>query len=991
MSTPETSTDPGFQPTSRRAALYRWLDERLSLGVLREAAAHKTVPMHRWSVLYYLGGMTLFFFGIQVVTGILLMLYYRPSAGEAFESVELIMTVVPFGWLIRSIHSWAANLMVFFAFVHLVTVFFMKAYRSPRELTWISGVLLLFLAMGFGFSGYLLPWNQLSFFATKVGTDIAGSIPLVGEAMLRFLRGGDQVTGGTLSRFFGWHVAILPAITTVLLLLHLLLVQRLGLSVPPDREKEARQRPPMRFFPHFALRDAFGWILALGVLASLAALFPWELGEKADPFAPAYADIAPEWYFMFMFQTLKLVPGGEIAGVEYEAIPILLFGLAGLVLLLVPFLDRGLGRRGRSPLFTAVGTLAVVFVVGMTAWGYHSWVPVYVVILTLALLAVLALGTRRPDRSAGLMILLLLGSAAMAAAQTPEPTPAPEPSEGRDLPASSCVACHGDPDWGGDPALIEGFSRGVHREVGLSCVDCHGGNPDPALAEDMGAAMDPDDPDHPYVGRPSRIEIPSFCGRCHSDPIYMRRFHPDPRVDQEQEYLTSHHGRALLEGDTRVATCIDCHGVHGILRPSNPKAPVYPKQVAETCGACHDDPERMAGSTLPDGRPLPVDQHARWSRSIHAKALLERGDLFAPTCNDCHGNHGATPPGVTSIGFVCGQCHGREAELFRASPKQEGFALHNEMMLPDMSADGCADCHGEPQASLRTVRQFTECATCHGNHAIVRPTLALLAPVTQTPCALCHESAGAETSSGEPTDGAQEGVEEAGDGNGTWEPEAVRAHYEEVRDALLEAAAEQGLTGDERFDWLVDQALVAPHHNAGATGHGGGSQRAEFARLFEKFRIGKTHFTYTDPATGEKVRQSHVRCTDCHSEGSAGAETARELLHRQWQVTSTIARADRAALRARRGGVEVREAMAELDQAVDGQIELEVLVHTFTTAEGAAYTEKHATAWDHATQALEGARQALAELGFRRRGLGISLGLILLVLVALALKIRQIS
>ncbi|HEY5611183.1 MAG TPA: cytochrome b N-terminal domain-containing protein, partial [Thermoanaerobaculia bacterium] len=214
-------------------AFYSWLDERLSLSTLRELAEHKTVPAHRFSVLYLLGGMTLFFFIVQVVTGILLMLYYRPSAEEAFESVEFIMTTVPFGWLIRSVHSWSANLMVYFAFVHLATVYFMKAYRAPREITWITGVVLLFLLMGFGFSGYLLPWNQLAFFATKVGTDIPGSIPVVGEWILRFLRGGERVTGGTLSRFYGWHVAILPAITTVVLGVHLLLVQMKGMSVPP--------------------------------------------------------------------------------------------------------------------------------------------------------------------------------------------------------------------------------------------------------------------------------------------------------------------------------------------------------------------------------------------------------------------------------------------------------------------------------------------------------------------------------------------------------------------------------------------------------------------------------------------------------------------------------------------------------------------------------------------------------------------------------------
>jgi cytochrome b6 len=378
-------------------SLRSWLDDRLPVADVSAFAAKKTVPVHRYTVVYYLGGMTMFFFLVQVMTGILLMLYYRPSADGAFESVEFIMTTVPFGWLIRSIHSWSANLMVFFAFVHLVTVYFTKAYRNPREITWVTGCALLFIAMAFGFSGYLLPWNQLAFFATKVGTDIAGSVPIIGEWALRFLRGGDRVTGGTLSRFYGWHVAILPAITSVVIVLHLLLVQIQGMSVPPDRKKEAASQRPMKFFPDFALRDLWGWILALGVLAAIAALFPWELGEKADPFAPAYKDIRPEWYFMFMFETLKLVPGGEIFHVEYEAIPILLFGLGGLLMVLVPFLDRNISKTGRSPMFTLIGLVVLIFIVGMTAWGYRSLTPIWIVVGTGALMLLLSLGTRYED------------------------------------------------------------------------------------------------------------------------------------------------------------------------------------------------------------------------------------------------------------------------------------------------------------------------------------------------------------------------------------------------------------------------------------------------------------------------------------------------------------------------------------------------------------------------------------------------------------------
>ena len=173
-----------------------WLDERFGWDELIAPLRKKTVPVHRYSHWYFLGGITLFLFLIQVGTGILLLLYYRPSANEAFESVQYIMTRVEFGWLVRSIHSWAGNLMILTAFAHMFSVLFLRAYRKPRELTWVSGMLLLFLALGFGFSGYLLPWNTLAFFAIKVGTEVAGQVPLIGKWLVVFLRGGEEVTGG---------------------------------------------------------------------------------------------------------------------------------------------------------------------------------------------------------------------------------------------------------------------------------------------------------------------------------------------------------------------------------------------------------------------------------------------------------------------------------------------------------------------------------------------------------------------------------------------------------------------------------------------------------------------------------------------------------------------------------------------------------------------------------------------------------------------------
>ena len=314
--------------------------------------------------------MTLFLFMIQVGTGILLLLYYRPSANEAFESIQFIMTEVEFGWLVRSIHSWSANLMVFAMFTHLFSAFFSKAYHAPRELTWLSGGLLMALTLVFGFTGYLLPWNELAFFATRVGTEIPGVIPVVGPFLRRLLRGGDDVTGATLTRFYGIHVAILPAIVTVILGLHLFLVQKHGMSRPPSVEGAAGTKRAMPFFPNFFLRDLVGWLCALGILAALAAYYPAELGKKADPFQPAPIGIKPEWYFMAMFQTLKLLPG-HILGIEGELLGILGFGVIGLILIAMPFLDRNASPGTTSSRLAAgFGLLLIVYSVFLTYLGY---------------------------------------------------------------------------------------------------------------------------------------------------------------------------------------------------------------------------------------------------------------------------------------------------------------------------------------------------------------------------------------------------------------------------------------------------------------------------------------------------------------------------------------------------------------------------------------------------------------------------------------------
>lgn len=351
----------------QKNSLYEWFSMRIPLKNMIEFGKKKTVPVHRHSAWYYFGGICLFLFVVQVLTGIMLLLYYRPTSESAFESVQFIVTQVKFGWLVRSIHSWAANILIAATFIHMFSVYLMKAYRPPREITWLTGFFLLLIFMAFGFSGYLLPWNELAFFATQVGTNIAGAIPLIGGYVKTFLRGGEEVTGATLTRFFGFHVAVLPGITTVLLAIHLYLVQVHGMSVPIGVEKNNLKEEP--FFPNFILKDVIGYSLVLTLLVFLSVFFPWEMGVKADPFASAPAGIKPEWYFMFMFLSLKFIPG-KILFFEGEVLGIMGFIVSGIIWMLLPFFDKNAAQEKRSPFFTLIGVFVILYISIITILGY---------------------------------------------------------------------------------------------------------------------------------------------------------------------------------------------------------------------------------------------------------------------------------------------------------------------------------------------------------------------------------------------------------------------------------------------------------------------------------------------------------------------------------------------------------------------------------------------------------------------------------------------
>jgi len=295
---------PETQSTAK--GLLGWLDKRYGVSPLIDYMRHKEVPIGVHSLVwYYLGGATLFFFCVQVATGALLLMYYQPGLTTSYESIHYITTKVPFGWLIRSVHCWSAHLMIVSLVTHMFSTMFLKAYRPPRELTWVTGFLLLAIALGFGFSGYLLPWNELAFFATSVGTDSVKAVPYLGEWLLTVLRGGPDVTINTLYRFFALHVVILPLSIVAIMGTHLLFIQRQGMAAPVGHDKAPRG---MRFFPDFMLRDLLLWLILLIVLTCLAVFLPY---------GPAFPGSPGSWArkpMRWRQRTLASSPSGTFCG-----------------------------------------------------------------------------------------------------------------------------------------------------------------------------------------------------------------------------------------------------------------------------------------------------------------------------------------------------------------------------------------------------------------------------------------------------------------------------------------------------------------------------------------------------------------------------------------------------------------------------------------------------------------------------------------------------
>jgi quinol-cytochrome oxidoreductase complex cytochrome b subunit len=352
-----------------------WLEYRFGFNKLIDLAREKMVPHHRYSVAYYLGGAILFLTIIQIITGILLLFNYKASAESAHQSVTQIMTTIPFGWLIRSVHHWGSNLMILILFAHLFSTMLMKSYRKPRELTWFTGFALFLISLILGYSGYLLPWDERAFFAVKVGSQMPAPIPLIGENMRSFLRGGDQIGEFTLNRFFALHVGLMPWLLVVVMALHLVFVQIQGMSVPLGIEEKARKNkkkiPARPFFSYDLFQDFSNWAILLGIIVTLAIIYPASLEGPADMLKPAPKGVKPDWFFLAVFQTLRIIPT-TVFGFSGEAVGIIATTIAAIFFMFMPVFDRKTAHDQKSPVFTAIAWFTLSYFIIMSVWGYYS-------------------------------------------------------------------------------------------------------------------------------------------------------------------------------------------------------------------------------------------------------------------------------------------------------------------------------------------------------------------------------------------------------------------------------------------------------------------------------------------------------------------------------------------------------------------------------------------------------------------------------------------
>ena len=342
----------------------QFLNERLPLSEL-SGHLRKPLPKHI-NLLFSLGSLAMFLLLLQAITGAFLALYYSPSPEHAHNAVTYISEEVPFGAFVRGLHHWGASAMVIIVFLHLLRVVLYGSYKAPRELTWIFGVLLLLIVLGFGFTGYLLPWDEKAYWATVVGVEIASTAPVLGDVVAKVLRGGAEIGAVTLSRFYALHTIWLPWLAFGLVGVHLFFVRYYGSSGTPQNTRED-MKTGKPFYPDQVFEDVVGMLILFGVLASVALFVPVPLEDVADPTNADY-DPRPEWYFLFLFQLLKYFQG------PFEIIGTFIIPTVGMLLLLfLPFLDRSEREvLWKRPIALTVTSISVIGIVTLTILGASS-------------------------------------------------------------------------------------------------------------------------------------------------------------------------------------------------------------------------------------------------------------------------------------------------------------------------------------------------------------------------------------------------------------------------------------------------------------------------------------------------------------------------------------------------------------------------------------------------------------------------------------------
>jgi len=696
--------------------LLNWIDEQTDLVTLFRRFMEEPLALGvGWPHIF--GAIALFLFATQVVTGVLLTIYYVPAPGAAYLSTAYLNSHVPLGQLVRSLHHWGASAMLVGVLLHMLQAFFWGAYKPPRQIIWVIGVFLLLATLALSFTGYLLPWDQKAYWATVVGTRIAGSVPVLGPYLTSLARGGPQVGALTITRFFGLHVLVLPGLLIGLIIFHISQVRRKGITAPWQRVGEEAAVPhPGLFYPDQVFRDAVAAVVVLALLFGFAGLRPAPLETMANPASVGYQP-RPEWYFLPSFQLLKYFPTswgqwGEFVG----ALVIPAVGV--LVLLLLPYLDHNPERRpSRRPVASGAAVLSLAALLYLGVAGARSGPrPVALsplqargekVFLDLRCQSChginggggmqgvdLALAgprspekvaekLRHPERTNPRSIMppvpaSLTGSefTALVAFVSALDSRFQMPTEVAGVAPTKPVS-HYEQNW------FANHRYEVLKDPSI-CAQCH----KPSFCQSCHLHRKPDSHLHDWLRFHAGIahERPEYCQACH-EPRFCNACHD--RTRHTPDWMSRHAGAAKSEREL----CLQCHSAnecttcHGGAKPPNHNRPDWVHAHAgsrlENCTTCHT---AQFCTTCHQGA-IPTSHRAGNWLHVHCSAPPR-------DCQTCH------------TGEFCTTCHQGARP---ASHDATWVSRHGGVAKPTSKA--CATCH-----------RADFCLSCHGGVDMPHPS-----------------------------------------------------------------------------------------------------------------------------------------------------------------------------------------------------------------------------------------------------------------------------